>query len=165
MRSSILVIALVVSGLAPQAAPAQDSTDAAIQQSFENFGASLDSQGAEMSQMHDTSEQAAANRNLTNMQAAQDTAAAAERQFQDGQEQMVLGGGAYNSQGFIWGSPWGGMGGGGGSALGSGNLIPSVPATSWSDSPAIRHPGYDSYNSVLRSYYNRPRRSSFSSDW
>ena len=157
MVSKSVLVAVTISFLT-QPVLAQGAEDAAIQNEFSNFSAGLDSQSQEMQSLRDNSASNAASTNLTNMQANEDTENAANQAFQNGQEQMLNSGGAYNSQGFVWGSPWGGMGGfggGGGSALGS-NMVPSLPSTSWSGEPLIRGPK-EGYNGVLKSYYNSAR--------
>lgn len=128
-------------------------SDASFQQESANFSSSLDSTATNMRQSYDASQQAASNRNLTNMQANQDTTQAAQQAFQNTQEQMVLSGGAYNSQGFMWGG-LGGWGGGGG--FGSGMTSSGV---NWgSGAPAISAPRYGNDSSVLSRYYgNRSR--------
>ncbi|MBY0360078.1 MAG: hypothetical protein K2W82_18900 [Candidatus Obscuribacterales bacterium] len=129
--------------------------DASFQQNSANFSSSLDSTASDMRQSYDASQQAASNRNLTNMQANQDTTQAAQQAFQNTQEQMVLSGGAYNSQGFIWG----GLGGFGGGGLGLGGGFGGGSSVNWgSGAPAISAPRYGNDSSVLSRYYgNRPR--------
>jgi hypothetical protein len=142
------------------------SADASIEQGFSNFDSSLDSTASQMSQDYTSRQNDATNRYLNNAQANQDTENESERIFQDGQEQMIAGGGAYNSQGFMFGGGLGGMGGGfGGGMLGSGQMG-QMASPSWSTGGAIRAPKYGSYNSVLSNYYGnvRPRARSRSID-
>lgn len=167
MKTPAIVLASMLSVLFLQAPPvlAQGlgSADASIEQGFSNFDSSLDNTGSQMSSQYSQAENAASNRYLTNVQANQGVENEADRVFQEGQEQMLAGGGAYNSQGFIWGN--GGFGGGGGMGGGmlSGNLSP-IASPNWNGSPSIRAPRYGSYNSVLSNYYGnmRPRRRSYS---
>lgn len=130
--------------------------DASFQQNSADFNSSLDSTASNMRQSYDASQQAASSRNLTNMQANQDTTQAAQQAFQNTQEQMVLSGGAYNSQGFIWG----GLGGfGGGLGLGSG--FGGGSTVNWgSAAPAISAPRYGNDSSVLSRYYGNRSRGS-----
>lgn len=163
-RATVLASVLTVLILQAPSALAQGigSSDASMEQSFSNFDASLDNTATQMSESTTQAENAASSRYLTNAQANQDTENEAERYFQDGQEQMIAGGGAYNSQGFMFGGGLGGFGGGGfgGGGMLGGNLS-NLAAPNWNGSPSIRAPRYGSHNSVLSNYYGnvRPRRS------
>lgn len=168
MKTRAIVLAslsVLILQAPPVLAQGIGSADASIEQGFSNFDSSLDNTGSSMSSQYSQRENSAANRYLTNAQANQDTENEAERVFQDGQEQMIAGGGAYNSQGFMFGGGWGGgggYGGGGGGMLG-GNMS-QLASPNWNGSPSIRAPKYGSYNSVLSRYYGnvRPRGRSYS---
>ncbi len=167
MKTRAIVLASALSVLILQApavlAQGLGSADATIEQGFSNFDSSLDNTSTQMSSQYAQQEGAASNRYLTNVQANQGTENEAERVFQDGQQQMIAGGGAYNSQGFIGGGFGGGYGGMGGGSMLGGN-ISNIAAPNWSGQPSIRTPRYGSYNSVLSGYYGnmRPRRRSYS---
>lgn len=154
IRTCLLLSALLGFSQAPSALAQfldsdMGSSDAAFQQDTANFGSSLDSAATNMRSNYDSSQQAAANRYLTNMQANQDTMQASEQAFQNTQQEMVMSGGAYNSQGFMWGG-LGGWGGGGG----FGNATTTTPVN-WGTMPSggFSRPSYGGGNSVLSRYY------------
>lgn len=159
-RAMVLASTLAVLILQAPSALAQGigSADASMEQSFSNFNDSLDSTASDMAQQTNQNQNNAASRYLSNSQANQDTENEAERYFQDSQEQMIAGGGAYNSQGFMFGGGLGGWGGGGGMLGGN---ISNIAAPSWGGGQSIRAPRYGNSNSVLSNYYGnvRPRRS------
>lgn len=91
-------------------------------QNFSDFDRSLDSQGAQMAQQYNASENAAANRQLTYNQASDITFQESQQAFQNTQEEMLLSGGAYNqpNMGFMPMPMLGGYGGGYGAGYGGG---------------------------------------------
>ncbi len=99
-----IVTALTISAPAVMAA---DFDDSIIQHNFASFSDSLDRTSKDMVLAHESEEKGVAERYALQAKANQDTELAGQREFQRGQQQMLDSGGAYNSQGFIWGSPWG----------------------------------------------------------
>ncbi len=106
MRTAAL-FALTALTLNAPAVMAADFSDSIIQHSFNSFSDSLDRTSRDMRIAHENAEKNAAQRYALQAKANRDTELAAEREFQRGQQQMINSGGAYNSQGFIWGSPRG----------------------------------------------------------
>ncbi|MBX9568419.1 MAG: hypothetical protein K2X77_05960 [Candidatus Obscuribacterales bacterium] len=123
-RKRLLVLGFSLISLAVPAAMADDfiddSADASFQADSDSFSSSLDNLSSRQRRESDYSNMQEAHRYLTNQQANQtDTWKVSQDAFNNTQQQMVLSGGAYNNQGFIWpGGFGGGMGGGGGGGWG-----------------------------------------------
>lgn len=134
-RKTLLILGFSLVSLAVPAAMADDfiddSADASFQANSDSFSSSLDNLSSRQRRETDYSNMQEAHRYLTNAQANQtDTWKTSQDAFNNTQQQMVLSGGAYNSQGFILGGMGamglGGAGGGwgGNSNGGGGQIIP-----------------------------------------
>lgn len=106
LTAAALIITGTVTMLAPPAM-ALGIEDASILSGFDSFDESLERTGRNMRSAYDNSQRAAAERYQAQAKTTRETELSAMREFQRGQCQMVLSGGAYNSQGFIWGWPLG----------------------------------------------------------
>lgn len=124
-RKTLLILGFSLISLAAPAAIADDfindSTDASFQAQSDSFSSSLDNLSSRQRRETDYSNMQEAHRYLTNAQANQtDTWKTSQDAFNNTQQQMVLSGGAYNSQGFILGGMGAmGLGGGGYGGWGS----------------------------------------------
>lgn len=122
-----------------------------LDRDFDSFEGGLDKQGARMQRERDRSERSAARVNRTNQQANWDTERTVNQEFQRGQEQMVNSGGAYNTQGFVYGGGWG--------RRRAFNPNPRVPATSWSGESTISAPR-SCYNGMMENHVRCRRHTS-----
>ncbi len=148
-RSTLLTLALSLTTLAAPAAMADfmdGNSDAQFQSSLDSFSSSLDSLPSRQRREDDYSNASESHRYLTNMQANQtDTQATAQQSFQNTQEQMVLSGGAYNTQGnYGYGMGGMGFGMGMGMGMGMGGGSSQITPDNWGSgaAPAINTPNY-----------------------
>lgn len=157
-KKTLLTLGFSLYSLAAPAAMADfidSNADDAFQSETESFGSSLDNTASRQRRETDYSNMSAAHRTLVNSQSNQtDTWKTSQDAFNNTQKEMVLSGGAYNNQGFIWGgaglgSGWGNGGGGMYGSGGGSNLTPD----SWGQSqpPTFNSPSFGGR------YYGRRR--------